>query len=169
MTTARARPAMRLGRRTRKAVLLAHLVAAGAWIGLDVVLAVLVFTAFTSADAATVAVSYQALGLVAVWPMIIAALATLLTGVALGLGTPFGLLRYWWVAVKFGLTVVLAVLVTVALRPGVLVAAEEGRRIAAGADVVPIGDLAFPPIVSSTALLVAFALSVFKPWGRIRR
>jgi hypothetical protein len=28
--------------------------------------------------------------------------------------------------------------------------------------------LIFPPIVSTTALLVAMLLAVFKPWGRIR-
>jgi hypothetical protein len=27
----------------------------------------------------------------------------------------------------------------------------------------------YPPIVSPTALAVAFVLSVFKPWGRVRR
>jgi hypothetical protein len=31
-----------------------------------------------------------------------------------------------------------------------------------------VGDLIFPAIVSPTALLVAMALAVFKPWGRIR-
>ena len=33
---------------------------------------------------------------------------------------------------------------------------------------LPTG-LIFPPIVSPTALLMAMALAVFKPWGRIRR
>ena len=27
----------------------------------------------------------------------------------------------------------------------------------------------YPPIVSPTALTIAFLLAVFKPWGRIRR
>jgi hypothetical protein len=30
-------------------------------------------------------------------------------------------------------------------------------------------NLLFPPIVSSTAVIVAMTLSVFKPWGRVRR
>ena len=30
-------------------------------------------------------------------------------------------------------------------------------------------DRLYPPIVSPTALAVAFVLAVFKPWGRIRR
>jgi hypothetical protein len=32
-----------------------------------------------------------------------------------------------------------------------------------------VGDLVFPPLVSSTLVLIAMALSVFKPWGKIRR
>ena len=32
-----------------------------------------------------------------------------------------------------------------------------------------VGDLIFPPIVSPGALLIAFVLAVFKPWGRIRK
>jgi hypothetical protein len=32
-----------------------------------------------------------------------------------------------------------------------------------------VGDLVFPPIVSTGALLFAMVLSVFKPWGRVRR
>jgi hypothetical protein len=39
-------------------------------------------------------------------------------------------------------------------------AAARARQFDAG---VPV-----PPIVSPTALLVAMALAVFKPWGRIR-
>jgi len=49
-------------------------------------------------------------------------------------------------------------------------AAEAGRDMAAGADAVwNSRDLVFPPIVSSVALVLAFVLSVFKPWGRVRR
>ena len=32
-----------------------------------------------------------------------------------------------------------------------------------------VGDLIFPPIVSTSALLIAFVLAVFKPWGRLRK
>jgi hypothetical protein len=32
-----------------------------------------------------------------------------------------------------------------------------------------VGGLIFPPIVSTSALLVATVLAVFKPWGRIRK
>jgi hypothetical protein len=162
-------PRWRLGARTRKGVLVAHIVSAGAWIGIDVVMGVLVFTAIGTGDDGIRALCYRALGLFAVWPLITTGLICLASGVVLGLGTKWGLLRYWWVAVKLALTVILVALVPVALRPEVIEKAEQGRRFLAGeAASLAVGDLIFPPIVSPTLLLVAFVLAVFKPWGLIR-
>ena len=160
----------RLGRRTRRAVLVVHIAAAGAWIGIDVVLGVLVFTAMLTSSAHTEALAYQALELFAVWPLLGAGFLTLASGVALGLGTKFGLVRYWWVAVKLVLNVVLVSLVLLALRPAIADAAAYGEALAAGAPADPstVSQLVFPPIVSTIALVFATVLSVFKPWGRLR-
>jgi hypothetical protein len=73
------------------------------------------------------------------------------------------------VAVKLFLNVLLSTLVLVLLRPGVQEAAEQGRLLASGVDTLPEpGSMIYPPIVSTSLLLVAFLLSVFKPWGRLR-
>jgi hypothetical protein len=155
-----------LGARTRKGVLVVHMVSAGAWIGIDVVMGVLVFAALLAEPGSTKALCHRALELFAVRPLIVAGLLCL-AGVVLGLGTKWGLLRYWWVAVKLALNVAL---VPALLRPQVIETAEQGRRFAAGqAASLSVGDLIFPPIVSPSALLVAFALAVFKPWGPIRK
>lgn len=88
----------------------------------------------------------------------------------LGLGTKWGLVRYWWVAIKLVLNVVLVSLVMVLLRPGVMEVAERGRRFMVGEAVaLAAGDMVFPPVVSTSALLIATALAVFKPWDRIRK
>jgi hypothetical protein len=159
----------RLGRRSRRIVLLLHIAAAGAWLGIDVVMAVLVFTAMLTESAQTKAVAYQALETFAIWPLLGVGLLCLASGILLGLGSKYGLLRYWWVAVKLGLNVVLSSLVLVALRPAVVDAAERGRDLlAGGSPPLGVGDLVFPPVVSTSAVLFAMALSVFKPWGRIR-
>jgi hypothetical protein len=60
----------------------------------------------------------------------------------------------------------LSTLVLVALRPGV---AELADRGAANDLAVPVGDMIYPPIVSPTLLMVAVVLSVFKPWGLVRK
>jgi hypothetical protein len=167
-----ARPTVRwrLGVNTRKGVLLVHIASAGAWLGIDVVMAVLVFTALLSDDDRTKALAFRALELVAVGPLLALGLVCLLTGILLGLSSKYGLVRYWWVAVKLALNLLLTALVLVALAPEVADAAERARQFDAGVPApLGIGDLIFPPIVSPTALLVAFVLAVFKPWGRIRR
>jgi hypothetical protein len=160
----------RLGSTTRKSVLVLHIAAAGAWLGVDVVMGVLIFTALASDDPATRALCYRALELVAVGPLLACGLLSLLTGVVLGLGSRYGLLRYWWVAGKLGLNLVLTALVLVALAPEVAAHADQARRFQAGLPVpLEVGQLIFPPIVSPAALLVAMVLAVFKPWGRIRQ
>jgi hypothetical protein len=160
----------RLGAKTRKGVLVVHIASAGAWIGMDVVMGVLVFTALLTDNESTKALCFRALELFAIWPLLTTGLLCLASGVVLGLGTKWGLVRYWWVAVKLAMNVVLVVLVAFLLRPGVIEAAEQGRRFAAGeAATLAAGDMVFPPIVSTSALLVATFLAVFKPWGRIRK
>ena len=159
----------RLGARTRKGVLVVHIVSAGAWIGIDVVMAVLVFTALGTDDDGIKAFCYRALELFVVWPLLTTGLVCLSSGVVLGLGTKWGLVRYWWVAIKLAMNILLTALVLVALRPQVMEMAEQGRRFMSGeAASLAVGDLIYPPIVSPTALLIAFVLAVFKPWGRIR-
>ena len=172
MSQAVARPSVgwRLGAATRKSVLVIHIASAGAWLGIDVVMAVLVFTALVSDDDRTKALSFRALELVAVGPLLACGLVCLLSGVLLGLGSRYGLVRYWWVAVKLALNLVLSALVLVALAPEVAAHATQARRFDAGLPVpLEVGNLVFPPIVSPAALLVAMVLAVFKPWGRIRR
>lgn len=163
-------PAGRLGRKARRTALTVHIIAAGAWIGIDVVLGVLVFTAMLTGSTATEALCYRVLELFAVWPLITAGLLTLASGVVLGLGTKYGLVRYKWVAVKLVINVILVTLVVFALRPGLSEAAAYGEALAAsGSAQGDVGGLAFPPIVSGIALVVASVLSVFKPWGRLRQ
>ena len=155
-----------LGAVTRKGVLVVHVASAGAWIGIDIVMGVLVFSALFGGDEAR-ALGYRALELFAFWPLITAGLLCFASGVVLG--TRWGLIRYWWVAIKLALSVLLVALVPIALRPEVVEKTEQGRRFMAGESAsLAVGDLIFPPMVSPSLLLVAFVLAVFKPWGRIR-
>jgi uncharacterized membrane protein len=164
-----ARP-WRLGARTRKSVLVVHIASAGAWLGVDVAMAVVIFTALRTDDGGTKALCYRALELFAVPSLLTAGLVCLASGVLLGLGSKYGLVRYWWVAIKLGLNLLLTALVPLALQPAVANMAEQARRFTAGEPaVLAVGDLIYPPIVSPTALLIAMVLAVFKPWDRIRR
>jgi hypothetical protein len=151
-------------------VLAVHIVSAGAWIGIDVVMAVVIFTALFTDHDDTKVLCYRALELFAIWPLLTAGLVCLASGVTLGLGSKYGLVRYWWVATKLALNLLLTGLVLVALRPAVADALARTHRFGAGEPVsLGVRDLIYPPIVSPTALLVAVTLAVFKPWGRTRR
>lgn len=159
-----------LGRRARTAVLVVHVLAASAWIGIDVVVAVLVAVGALADDPATSGLAYRALASFVVTPMAVAAVLTLVSGVLLGLTTRWGLVRYWWVAVKLVLNALMVVLILVVLRPGMADVGVAGETLAAGG--VPATDLtflAFPPVVSMTMLVVAVVLAIAKPWGRVRR
>jgi hypothetical protein len=158
----------KLGARTRKAILIVHIGSAGAWLGVDLAMAVVIFTAVLDDDTRTRAVCFQALALFAVWPLFIVGLLCLASGVVLGLGGRYGLVRYWWVATKLAMSVVLIGLVPLALRPGLDGLSDLGRDLAAGHLVTAgVGDMIYPPIVSPAALLIALTLAVLKPGGRI--
>jgi hypothetical protein len=157
----------RLGGGARKAALLVHIGTAGIWLGVDVIVGMLVFGAWLSDDAGVRGVAYQALGAYVLWPMLVAGLVCLGSGVLLGLGSKYGLVRYKWVAVKLVLNVVLCVLILVLLRPALAEVAGYGRELVAGVDrQQDVSGLPFPPVVSLVALSFASWLSVFKPWGR---
>lgn len=162
--------AWRLGGRARKVTLLVHIIAAGTWIGIDVVVAIMVLVGWFAESDATRGTAYQALGLFAVWPMLIAGLTSLASGLVLGWGSKYGLIRYWWVGVKLVLNVVLTALVLIALRPSIPDVIAHGQALSAGqSSDRDVSQLFFPPTVSLVALTFATTLSVFKPWGRIRR
>lgn len=157
----------RLSPGTRKAVLATHLISMGAWIGVDLALAVLIFTGLLAAPA-TAAIALQALPLLIV-PMLVASLVCLASGLVLALYSRYGIVRYWWVAIKFAINVVFSTLIVFSLWPGVETAAEHGRNLAAGIpDEFGIDQLIYPPIVSPIGLVVAVLLAGYKPWGRIR-
>jgi hypothetical protein len=169
-STRPARLRFRLSRTPRRAVLVLHVLASAAWIGIDVLVAVLVVAGRVAPDVRTRGLAYEALGTFVVAPMLVAGLVCLVTGVVLGLGTPYGLVRSWWVLVKLVINVVLCTLIVVALAPGMAEVAAHGQALVDGASSsTDVSQLAFPPAVSLSALSLATWLSVFKPWGRIRR
>lgn len=164
------RAPFRLRGHARKTVLILHILSVGTWVGVDVIVAVLVLTGWLSGDSSVRGLAYQALGTFVVWPMLVSGLVSLVTGVLLGLGSKYGLVRYWWVAVKLVLNLVLCTLILIALQPGLGDVAQYGRDLAAGtATDRDMSDLFFPPIVSLSALTFATILSVAKPWGRLRK
>jgi hypothetical protein len=165
----RERPSRRrLPRTARRLVLLAHLVAALGWLGVDVVLGFLAVTGFTSNDPGRVAASYLALDTFAVPLLLVFGLSTLASGLMLSIGSGLGVIRHWWVAIKLAINVVLSGLVLLLLQPRLTEAASQAGQIDSTLSDrlggIPI-DMLFPAFVSGAALLAASLLGTFKPWG----
>jgi hypothetical protein len=134
-----------------------------------VVVGILVVAGQLTDDPTIQGVAYVALGSFVVVPMLTSGLVCLASGLILGLGTRYGLLRYWWVAIKLVMNVILCVLIVILLRPGMPDIVEHGRSLlnGAGSD-VDVSSLFFPPAVSLATLTAATVLAVFKPFGRTR-
>jgi hypothetical protein len=171
---ARTRPTRQhLSPKLRKAVMLVHILSGVGWMGLDIGLFVLMLTGYTTDSAAKAAGAYNAVAIVIPWSVPILSLGMLGSGLLLGWGTKWGILRYWWVVTKLTIGVILNVLVFVALLPGVAdletsdaSLTAEAVRDTIGSDVIV--SMFFPPIVSFSMLLISAILSIYKPWGKTR-
>jgi hypothetical protein len=84
------KPSRRLPPRWRNLLLATHIVVAVGALGTDLVLLTLGTTALTSGDPELIRASYLAMGLLADAVLVPLALAALLTGILLGLGTAWG-------------------------------------------------------------------------------
>ncbi|SCG61314.1 hypothetical protein [Micromonospora inositola] len=151
----------RLSPAARKALLTLHLVTSLGWLGADLVLLMLGVAGLRGADPEVV---YPAAGLVVTYLFAPLSVVVWLVGVVSALLTPWGLLRWRWVLVKFALTTVMLGLVLLLLTPTVRGLGELGAAVTIRDRL----DLVIPPAVSSTLLLVATVLSTYKPWGRLR-
>ncbi|MDQ8706530.1 hypothetical protein RCO28_29255 [Streptomyces sp. LHD-70] len=155
--------------RLRKAALTAHVMCSVGWLGSVAVFLALAITGLTSTDGQLAGAVYVAME-VTTWSVIVPlSLASLLTGVIQSLGTPWGLLRHYWVVVKLALTVLATVLLLVHTQPIAYVADMAAGSAVTGAE---LGGLRVQLVADAAAallvLLTTTALSVFKPQGRTR-
>jgi hypothetical protein len=157
----------KLSGRARKAVLLVHVLSAAAWLGIDLALGICAVVALSTEDVNTAGVAIQAIDIFAIWPMFGASVVCMISGVVLGVVSKYGLVRYWWVAIKLLQAIVLNILVFVALLPGVSDLDVNDTTLTADWIRDAIGsaatDMLFPPIVSFLMLAIALILSVWKP------
>jgi hypothetical protein len=122
----------------------------------------------TSRDADVVRAAYLAMDLIGQFVIVPLAFAALLTGLVQSLGTPWGLVRHYWVLAKFALTVAAAVLLLLHQFTAVAAAARRVSGTASGS-VPAVGrlgaQLAVDAGLALLVLLAATTLSVVKPWG----
>jgi hypothetical protein len=159
----------------RKFALAAHLAFSVGWIGAVVGYLALSVSAAISQDAQTVRSAWIAMELTGWFAIVPLAVASLLTGLVMALGTKWGLFRHYWVMFSFALTV-LATVVLLLHMPTVSSLADVARqangppREGVGKHLyaqLAEGDLLHPGI-GLVVLLVIQVLNVYKPPGMTR-
>lgn len=164
-------PRFRLKPRTRKLVLLLHVISSVGWLGIHLGNIVMVLTGLLTSDPLTQQTAFRAVDLLGGMVLIPISLLSFTTGVILGLGTKWGLVRNRWVLTKFVLTLVPVILIPLSLLPGyaelvdVVNAAPSGQLADVGASGTSMVGAA---VVSTTMYLTSTVLSIVKPWGRTR-
>src|SRR5260370_8638769 len=89
----------------RKVMLTAHVTSSIGWFGAVSAFLALAIVGMTSQDRDLVRAAYLVMGLTTWFVIVPLALVSLLTGVVSSLGTRWGLFRYYWVLMKFVITI----------------------------------------------------------------
>jgi hypothetical protein len=147
----------------RKFVLTIHLTSSIGWIGAAIAYLVLGISAVTSQDAEIVRATWIAMEITGWFAIVPLAIASMVTGLVMSLGTQWGLFRHYWVVITLVLTVI-CVLVLVSHMPTVSHLAGIVREGSASSAEAHEGDL-FHAGGGLVVLLVITVLNVYKPRG----
>jgi hypothetical protein len=152
----------------RKFVLAVHLTVSVGWIG-----AVAGYIAFdvataTGQDAETLRAAYLAMERIAGYVIVPLALASLLTGLVVSLGTKWGLFRHYWVLISLLLTTIATVVLLAETRTIGHFADIAADPTATGEDLRALGSTLVHSVGGTVVLLVVLVLNVYKPQGMTR-
>ena len=125
----------------RKLVLTIHVVISVGWIGIEAGLLALGLTGLYTRDPEVLRAAYIAIGLFGGIFVVPVSIGTLITGVLLAVGTPWGLVRHYWIVAKFVMTVAL-------VAGGIFVLNQKLQEAAARVSGVPINTLTSADVVS---------------------
>lgn len=158
---------MRLSPPLRRAALAVHLAVSVGWIGAIAAYLALDLTAASAAGATTLRAAYFGMCVIAGSVIVPLAVATLVTGLVVSLGTKWGLVRHWWVLVSLALTVFASVVLLVETGTIASYAAIAADPAATDAQVQALGSTLVHSLAGSLVLLIVLALNVYKPVGEL--
>ena len=148
-------------RRVRETLLVAHIVVAVSLLGDSAGFLAIAIRASRLDDPVRINELIRVLNMLSVFFGIPLSFASILTGLALGLGTKWGVFRYPWVVAKLGL------IISVMFVGGLVINPAQTRMLnGTGAGT---RQLIAAAAYDVTALTIAVALSVFKPGRPFRR
>jgi hypothetical protein len=149
----------------RKLMLTIHITSSVGWLGAIAAYIALNIPVYVSDDEQTVRAAYLMMEPVLRYALIPLAAVALVTGIVQALGTPWGLLRHYWVTISLVLTT-FAFAILVFHLPAV----EAMAAIAADptADIDRLGGDLFHAVGGLVVLLVPLVLNIYKPRGLTR-
>src|SRR5215207_10854681 len=154
--------------RLRKFALAAHITLAVSWIGAVAGYIALDVVAATSRNAQTLRAAYLAMELIAWYVIVPLALASLLSGLIMSLGTKWGLFRHYWVLISLLLTIIATVVLLVETRTIGYFAEVAADPATSGDDLRSLGSTLVHSVGGTVVLLVILVLNVYKPRGMTR-
>ena len=150
----------------RKLLLATHLVATLGWAGALAVFLALSIAGLASTDAVTVRAAYVAMGVSAWYVILPLSLASVATGLAQSLGTPWGLVRHYWVIAKVLLAAIATGVLLLKLRPIDDLALQAARASLESNDLRGARVSMLVHAAGGLVMLLAAAmLAVYKPAG----
>jgi hypothetical protein len=149
----------------RRFALTVHLIASVGWIGAVAAYLALDLTAATSQAAPTLRAAYVAMDLTARLVIVPLALATLLTGLVMSLGTKWGLFQHYWTVISLVLTTLATVVLLVETRTISAYAGMAANPATSGDALRALGSTLVHSIGGLVILLVNMWLNVYKPQG----
>lgn len=153
--------------RVRLLALAVHVISSVGWIGAVACYLALTFVALAAPEAPNGRAAYVAMDFVTRLVIVPLALGSLLSGIVSSIGTSWGLLRHYWVLVKLILTVPATIVLLIHTQPISQLARVASEPALAEAGVGPLRtQLLAAAIAALVVLIVATALSVYKPRGR---
>ncbi len=154
--------------RLRKFALAAHITLAVGWIGAVAGYIALDVAAATSQDAQTLRAAYLAMEVIAWYVIVPLALASLLSGLVMSVGTKWGLFRHYWVLISLLLTIIATVVLVVETQTISHFADIAADPTTSSDDLGALGSTLVHSAGGTVVLLVILVLNVYKPRGMTR-
>ena len=154
---------MTLSPAIRRVSLAAHIICSVGWIGAAAAYLALGLAAQLSHRGQLVRAAWLAMDLTGWYVIVPLGCLALGTGLVIALGTPWGLVRHYWVLIAFGLTS-LALAVLILHMPSVTATAALAEQ-ADDATAAQLGGDVLHPAVGVLVLVFVAVLNIYKPRG----
>ena len=154
----------------RKISVTAHITFSIGWLGAVAAFLAISIAGLTSHDPELVRGAYLSMDLISRFVIIPMCFGALATGLIEAFGTQWGLFRYYWVVLKFGLTILATVLLLMHQFKAIALAAKHVSVATATQLSTPDFTSLKIELVQKSALAIVLLLAitilgVFKPWG----